>query len=599
MSTKFRVLALGALSLACVFGNGCVADRPSRNGVFNENQYLRKAFIVRPGDATNPDNGWMLKATVVDASEPNVFGDGMFGVFAGAHNGGELFHFNITSDKLEMKSNREITTDVGTDPNVSHLGETVNAWPITNVDLKYRVNLDGEKTNFYEENQELDWQIRQYVKVNFDKNDVSDIAPLGPFINYNVQNCADMANASATLVPGSFLVDEPHEYMEWSVQVTLPIKWTQDCYEAFGPNGASAARLGRNNETLILKYTMVRNGQMAVSRGGTPTATPTPYTPLIVPEKDAIQKKYGPIYWYTINRDPTTGLLAANQYVVRFDPTKEIKWYFEQGFPAQYLPYFTTNAKVLGKTPALSNITTIEDATNKVLTDSGAAARLSFHLYNEPLDDGTPVNRVFGDVRFNMLRWVQSVDQQSQFAGATAFTIDPRTGEALNSDIVFENFQIHDYYSARIDAYLQSIGASTDSPFNPTDWTDPVDAMGNTISCSASNVGQAAPLIPKIAVAAHNGGSTLYQKMQSYLYKPVGQYGPLGPQDFILGHTDDNNDFYNAYFAVLPYLVYGDPAANPFVTSKGGSGTLGVGTAAQTLWGMIDKEAQFHQLQAD
>ena len=55
----------------------------------------------------------------------------------------------------------------------------VNAWPATNVDLKYRVNLDGEKTNFYEENQELDWQVRQWVKLNFDKNDFSDFAPLG------------------------------------------------------------------------------------------------------------------------------------------------------------------------------------------------------------------------------------------------------------------------------------------------------------------------------------------------------------------------------------------------------------------------------------
>ena len=41
------------------------------------------------------------------------------------------------------------------------------------------VNLDGEKTNFYEENQELDWQVRQWVKLQFDKNDFSDLAPLG------------------------------------------------------------------------------------------------------------------------------------------------------------------------------------------------------------------------------------------------------------------------------------------------------------------------------------------------------------------------------------------------------------------------------------
>ena len=57
--------------------------------------------------------------------------------------------------------------------------EIVNAWPITNVDLKYRVNLDGEITNFIEENQELDWQVRQWVKIKFDKNDLSDLVSLG------------------------------------------------------------------------------------------------------------------------------------------------------------------------------------------------------------------------------------------------------------------------------------------------------------------------------------------------------------------------------------------------------------------------------------
>ena len=82
----------------------------------------------------------------------------------------------------------------------THTPEVVNAWPVTNVDLKYRVNLDGEKTNFYEENQELDWQVRQWVKVNFDKNDMSDVAPLGSFVSNALDMCTDLGNASATLV---------------------------------------------------------------------------------------------------------------------------------------------------------------------------------------------------------------------------------------------------------------------------------------------------------------------------------------------------------------------------------------------------------------
>ena len=53
----------GALAALCA-SSGCVADRPSRNGVFNENQYLRKDFLVRPGDGSAPDPGWMMKTTV-------------------------------------------------------------------------------------------------------------------------------------------------------------------------------------------------------------------------------------------------------------------------------------------------------------------------------------------------------------------------------------------------------------------------------------------------------------------------------------------------------------------------------------------------------
>jgi len=609
MSTYFRRLfVLGALATGIAATNGCVADRPARNGVFNENQYLRKDFIIRPGDATNPDNGWVLKATITDASAPNPFGDSsIFGLFAGSHSNGDLIHFVVTSDKLQMVSNREISSD----PTVGQVGEVMNAWPITNVDLKYQVNLDGEKTNFYSENQELDWQVRQWVKVNFDKNDMSDLAPLGTFFNLNIANCTDTPNISVTLVPNSFIVDEVHDYMEWSVQVTLPIAPSTDnaatCNEGFGANGVDAARLGRTNETVNLKYSMAR-------QVGSFGATTPSYVPLIVAEKDPIQKKYGAIAVDSIARDPNTGLLASNQYVVRYDPTKPIVWYFEAGFPAQYMPYFTNNTAVLptGTSPfptctapnTPSNcVQTIEDATNQLLKDSGAAAQVSFQQYNVPLADGTAINRTFGDVRWNMLRWLESEDQQEFFAGVTSEIIDPRSGENLSTDIVFENFAIKDYYVTRIDAYLQSIGASAGTPFDQTPWpTPPLDANGNPLACSsAADLNNTVPIIPLTAVLNHNGNSTLFQKIQSYLYKPATEYGPLGPADFAVNHVTPqgtpDTDFYNAYYAYLPYIVFADPATNPFVTPESGSSNTGSSQSA-ALWQMLGQEAQLHQLES-
>src|ERR1019366_5064016 len=103
MNTKTirAFLATGALAAACA-GWGCVADRPARNGVFNENQYLRKAFIIQPGDASGADTGWMLNAAITQVSTPNPLFQ--FGIYPGAlatgpfDNGGSLVRFAVTSD---------------------------------------------------------------------------------------------------------------------------------------------------------------------------------------------------------------------------------------------------------------------------------------------------------------------------------------------------------------------------------------------------------------------------------------------------------------------------------------------------------------------
>src|SRR5207237_8728799 len=112
------------------------------------------------------DPGWFFNATITQVSTPNPLGDMI--AFPGmdtadSNVGGTLVRFRVTEDSLEMVNQREITSQ----PGVSNTAEVVNAWPATNLDIKYRVNLDGEITNFIEENQELDWQVRQWVKIKF------------------------------------------------------------------------------------------------------------------------------------------------------------------------------------------------------------------------------------------------------------------------------------------------------------------------------------------------------------------------------------------------------------------------------------------------
>ena len=158
-----------------------------------------------------------MKATIVQTSSPNPLA-GQFGLFTGAENSGAYVRFGVTSDHLELIDNRESwpTTRRSlrketTTPSI------INAWPVTNVDLKYAINLDGEKNEpMATENQELDWQVRQWVKLQFDKNDFSDIAGLGPFQALFLAKCGDTGNALSTLVPNSFVVDTTNNYMQWT-----------------------------------------------------------------------------------------------------------------------------------------------------------------------------------------------------------------------------------------------------------------------------------------------------------------------------------------------------------------------------------------------
>jgi hypothetical protein len=566
MSAKFvrAFVATGALAMLCASW-GCVADRPSRNGVYNENQYLRKAFIVRSADQNATDPGWMLKATVVSASSPNPLGALNLGT--GAESGGAYVRFNVTSDKLQMLNLREMDQNQDITNQGTRTAEVVNAWPATNVDLKYRVNLDGEKTNFYEENQELDWQQRQWVKVNFDKNDMSDLAPLGSYAQAYLNACTDVSSITTTLVPGSFLVDEANNYVQWTVQVTVPIKFDSDattggpgpCSMAYGDTGLLFQRLGRNNVTLNLMYSMTR---------AVPDANIT-YQPLEIAEKDNIRKKYGTIDFYAWARDLTTGLPVARQLAMRFDPSLPNVWYLAQGFPSKYYYVFTCNASPNTTTPIVTphgepckEANTIEGATNAIFMQAGAATRIKFLNYNDKdtFGDAAGPSRVYGDVRYSFYRWITDIadDTGNGYLGVTQFVPDPRTGQVISSSVNIQNDQLEDFVLTRLEFYLSTLGAMPAT--NPDgSWMDPPSGA----SCQD---GDTVSFDPATEDNQYIGNSTVFNKIQTYLHKPVNQYGKLSPSDFII---KQDQDFFNAYYTLLPYEIFADPTTNAFTVPEG------------------------------
>ncbi len=141
------------------------------------------------------------------------------------------------------------------------------------------------------------------------------------------------------------------------------------------------------------------------------------------------------------------------------------------------------------------------------------------------------------------------------------------------------------------------------SPFTQAPWPATVtDGNGTTVTCSsAKDVGKTVPIIPASLVANHNGNSTLYQKIQGYLSKPISDYGPLGPQDFVSQHvTSDgkpDTDFFSAYYAYLPYIMFADPTTNPYVMPNSGDLNSAAGLSSQ-VWTSLAQEAQLHQLES-
>jgi len=571
---KFANIGLAGLAVASTLAMACVADRPSRNGVFDENQYLRKDFLITSGSG-GVDEGWFVKSTVVQTSTPNPLGNAAgAGLFVGAQGGSTNFvRFQVSQDQMSIVDMRELSNDPSWNAQGQRESAAVNAWPITNVDLKYRVNLDGEKTNYYEENQELDWQLRQWVKINFAKNNLSDLFQFGDESNGTLQNCIDLGNTAVELHNNSFNVDEANGYFEYSLDFTIPIHMPPPdpnaaagtvsqadvCAQAFGPAWQTFQALGRDNVTITVKYGFVRPSKV----------TDGTYVPMMIAEKDPIQHKYGSIQTTIPYRDPNTGLLGADTFVARHDPNKDMVYYFSPGMPKAYTDFMS---KVLEP-----------QTNNAVLAKAGAKGRLKFLNYNDAttLGDGQGPNREVGDPRYNFVFWHSDYDAQSGGLGGVVYPwVDPRTGEMISETMNVYEYVFQDAVQQRLEAFLQTVGAEYLTP------SGDFDNSKYPPNCQAGDV---VPLVPADVANVLNRQSTVYSKMQQYLQRPFAQYGYLGPSDFVPTH---DSDFYNAYFAIAPYQVYADPQSNQFVMPEASP----FASQQQALWAGLSQQAQFQKM---
>src|SRR5258708_35696938 len=101
-STSLKVLLVGAFVVATA---ACVSSRPTRNGVFDENQYLRKNFLVHADDPGDP--GWIMQGTIEQVSSPNPLAGAGAVRRAGSPQGLQL---NITPPARHLRAHRPLCT---------------------------------------------------------------------------------------------------------------------------------------------------------------------------------------------------------------------------------------------------------------------------------------------------------------------------------------------------------------------------------------------------------------------------------------------------------------------------------------------------------
>jgi hypothetical protein len=157
----------------------------------NDPLYVQKSFLIDP---TGDNSGWYVTAQVAQTS-PASPPMGM--KWSGNAN------FVIQADTLQLV--------MSTGPMSA---QVIDQWAITNVDVTAGSTCSPSQTQ--------DWATSPWISWSFAKNNASDLELLNPTGQPwpPLLSCVEMAPVQASLVPGSFAIDEnvPNS-MSWRVQL--------------------------------------------------------------------------------------------------------------------------------------------------------------------------------------------------------------------------------------------------------------------------------------------------------------------------------------------------------------------------------------------
>ncbi len=522
LKTSCAVLSLTALWFA-----GCVDYRPVRNGLADEATYLTKGELTSV-DSRNGDDAWLFKVTIVKASTPNVVGSY---AFPGLESDGKVVKFRFREDSMQMLDGYRMQPEDPEDPNDDQPTRTervILEFKGKHVDTKLRESLDGERTNYLEENTELPWGKRQKFKVDFESTNVDPIAGIAWYYGDFIQDCAKVL--SRNLVPGSVEMEfggndkeKALNYLSFVLEVNYNLNvFTvgSPCYDMLS--------MATDTSSATIQY------RLSFYRPGN-----TGYQAEVIPEKDPVNKKYGAFQVLNIYRDPNSGLLDGRALIKRFNPNREepIVYYFSEGFPPKFKPMFDR----------------IREDTNQILESSGAKLRVDFQDYNVG-----GIERKLGDPRYSFIAWHQAIDTTRGLLGYGPSFADPRTGETLSATVNLYNVGM-DYYRFLIEDYLAENGGLTkpagyeDKPWEQIPWGE--------IACTKGGDG----LADEKGNLKTDRSAALQGRLFQEMMRTMQRTEAPSWDGFVPTPQRGWDKFLADYRRTLPEYRYTDPGANSYV----------------------------------
>jgi len=504
-----KLLSFVLLALAA---SACVDHRPIRNGLMNESVYLTKESFTNANPkfgSNSTDDTWLFKVTTVATSSPNVLGDY---VFPGMESDTQLVRFRFAEDAMQMLDARQLQPDNPNDPNddrSSSVERVMMEFAGGHVDVKLRESLDGERTNYLEENTELPWQERQKFKVDFEKSNMDPVAQIAWYYGDFLHECG--APISTNLVADSFEWDDADQYMAFTLEVNYKILVNGGCWDM------TSFVYDAGTTTINYKFSFYRPG-------------PNNYVPQVIAEKDPVNKRYGSFQVLNTFEDPMSGLLSAKSLIQRWNPnrTDPVIYYFSKGFPPMYKP----------------DMVSFIAETNQTLADAGATLRVELRDFN---DGG--IERTIGDLRYSFIVWHQDIETTRGLLGYGPTSSDPRTGEAISANVNLYNVGM-DYYRFLVQAFLEDNGG-IGKPDPEVPWEETPCDEGDT-------------------VAPPDNQST---RLQTALFDEMRNVMNISPSasptdDFV--PTPVHPDFANNYHRVLSELRYAEPGYNSYTWRPSG-----------------------------